>query len=113
MFVSHFTHVFSQYPDAQMGIIFHHEGEVITHVNADPSVESSDFQFKEIFKELGHTFPLIGEFKEGIFETDTHLWLIYPLTTSLKIGLIVQKESIINQARFWLNELRTQIQNAL
>ena len=113
MFVSHFMHLFSQYPDAQMGMIFHHEGEILTQVAADPSFDKSELQFKEIFRELGHTFPLIGEFRGGTFETESNVWLIYPLTSSLKIGLAVRKGSILNQARFWLDELVSQIKHSL
>jgi hypothetical protein len=113
MFVSHFMHVFSQYPEAHMGIIFHHEGTILTHVMADPSSNQIDLYFKEIFRELKYTFPLIGDFQEGVFETESNLWLIYPLTTSLKIGLAVHKQSTRNQARFWLNELASQIKNSL
>ena len=113
MFISHFMHLFSKYPDAQMGMIFHHEGEILTQVMAESTLNETQLQFKDIFRELGHTFPLIGDFQGGTFETESNIWLICTLTTSLKIGLAVKKGSTLNQARFWLNELIDQIKHSL
>ena len=113
MFISHFTRLFTHCPEIQMGVIFHHEGEILTQVTSDLHPSTSLLQFKEIFQELGHTFPLIGGFRGGFFETESSLWLIYPLSSSLKIGMAVQKGTVVNQARFWLNELISQINQSL
>ena len=113
MFESQFTSFFNHLRAAQQGVIFHQEGELITQHHSPHHPPLDTLNFKHIFREIEQTFPLIGEFKEGSFESEDSIWLVYPLSSSLKLAIALQREVVLNQARFWSRELISQINQSL
>ena len=113
MFSAQFMRFFDHLTTAQQGIIFHQEGEVIAHHYSPHHAHEPLLPFKQVFQEIEQTLSLIGEFKEGMFESEQSIWLICPLSSSLKLGVAIQRGSTLNQAQFWMNELILQINQSV